>query len=36
MLLLAGMITFQFLFEFTKCREPSDSNGNIVPNFIAE
>ena len=33
MLLLAGIITFQLLFEFTKCRELPDINGNIVPSF---
>ena len=33
MLCLAAIITFQLLFEFTKCRELSDIDGNIVPSF---
>ena len=33
MLCLAAIITFQLLFEFTKCRELSDVDGNIVPGF---
>ena len=33
MLFLAGIITCQLLFEFTKCRKLSDINGNIVPSF---
>ena len=33
MLCLAAIITFQLLFEFTKCRELSDVDGNVVPGF---
>ena len=33
MLCLAAIISFQLLFEFTKCRELSDVDGNIVPGF---
>ena len=33
MLCLAAIITFQLLFEFTKFRELSDIDGNIVPSF---
>ena len=33
MLCLAAIKTFQLLFEFTKCRELFDIDGNIVPSF---
>ena len=33
MLCLAAIITFQLLFEFTKCRELSDIDENVVPSF---
>ena len=33
MLCSARINTFQLLFEFTKCRELSDIDGNIVPSF---
>ena len=33
MLCSARIISFQLLFEFTKCRELSDIDGNIVPGF---
>ena len=33
MLCLAAIITFQLVFEFTKCRELLDIGGNIVPSF---
>ena len=29
---LARIITFQLLFEFTKCRELSDIDGNFIPS----
>ena len=32
MLCLAAIITFQLLFEFTKCRELSDIYVTIVPS----
>ena len=33
MFFLARIITFQLLFESIKCRELSDIDGNIIPNF---
>ena len=33
MVCLARIITFQLLFEFTKCRELSDIDGNFIPCF---
>ena len=33
MLCSARVIDFQLLFEFTKCRDLSDIDGNIVPGF---
>ena len=33
MLCSARIFTFQLLFEFTKCRELSDIDGNIVPGL---
>ena len=33
MLCFAAITTFQLLFEFTKFRELSDVDGNIVPGF---
>ena len=36
MLLLAGIITFQLLFELTKCRKLSNINGKIVPRFQSQ
>ena len=33
MLCLVAIITFQLLFEFSKCRELFDIDGNIVPSF---
>ena len=33
MLCSARLITFQFLFESTKCRELSGTDGNIVLSF---
>ena len=33
MLCLVAIITFQLLFEFTKCRELSDIDGNSGPSF---
>ena len=33
MVCLARIITFQSLFEFTKCRELSDVDGNFIPCF---
>ena len=33
MVCLARIITFHLLFEFTKCRELSDTDGNFIPRF---
>ena len=33
MVCLARIITFQLLFEFTKRRELSDIDGNVIPCF---
>ena len=36
MVCLARIITFQLLFEFTKCRELSDIDGNFIPCFQSQ